>query len=243
MLPLWPALAKVTIATSSGAMWLALVSHFTMGLIALGSGTIALVVAKGGDLHKKSGIAFTVAMIFLGLSAAAISRYEGVGFGAGGLFTVYLVWTAMTTVKKMPGTGRTMDIAFMLVAFALAAMMYSSGIKIWNLPGHSFEGVPAGMILFMGTVSLLAAIGDARMVIAGSIRGARRIARHLWRMCFALFIGTGSFFLGQSKFIPEPVRFLPMLFVLALAPLFILLYWMWRIRLRRRLSGVIIAAP
>jgi hypothetical protein len=51
-------------------------------------------------------------------------------------------------------------------------------------------------------------------------------------MCFALFIATGSFFLGQMKFIPEPVRIVPLLLVLALAPLPFLLYWMWRVRVR-----------
>jgi len=97
------------------------------------------------------------------------------------------------------------------------------------------------MILFLGTVCLLAAIGDLRMIREGALRGTRRLARHLWRMCFGLFIATGSFFIGQMKFIPEPIRVVPLLFVLGIAPLPILLYWMWRVRLRRRVSGLIVA--
>ena len=102
-------------------------------------------------------------------------------------------------------------------------------------------GVPAGMIFFLGTVSLLAAIGDARMIREGGLRGTRRLARHLWRMCFGLFVATGSFFIGQAKFIPAPIRVMPLLLALGIAPLVILLYWMWRIRLRRRVSGLILA--
>ena len=62
-------------------------------------------------------------------------------------------------------------------------------------------------------------------------------------MCFALFIATGSFFLGQMKFIPEPIRIVPVISALAVAPLVILLYWMWRVRLRRRLTGIIVGQP
>jgi hypothetical protein len=61
-------------------------------------------------------------------------------------------------------------------------------------------------------------------------------------MCFALFIATGSFFLGQMKFIPEPVRIVPLLLVLAFAPIPFLGYWMWRVRVRGRLSGIVIGA-
>ena len=96
---------KVSIATASGTLWLTLVSHFAVGLVALVSGATALAVNKGSGLHKKSGIVFTVAMILLGLSASAISVYEGKS-AVGGIFVVYLVFSALTTVKPLPGTGR-----------------------------------------------------------------------------------------------------------------------------------------
>ena len=66
------------------------------------------------------------------------------------------------------------------------------------------------------------------------------VAHELLHMCFGLFIATGSFFFGQAKFIPEPIRIGPLLGALGVAPLVILLYWMWRIRLRRRLTGIIV---
>src|SRR5216684_2471518 len=43
----------LTIATSSGIVWLMLVSHFGAALVALLAGTIALSVVKGGRLHKR----------------------------------------------------------------------------------------------------------------------------------------------------------------------------------------------
>ncbi len=60
-------------------------------------------------------------------------------------------------------------------------------------------------------------------------------------MCFGLFIATGSFFLGQTQFVPAPIRVVPLLLVLAIAPLVLLLYWVWRVRLRRHVSGLVVA--
>jgi hypothetical protein len=233
---------KITIATSSGALWFFLVTHFGSALVALFAGTVALVVAKGGQLHKKSGMIFVVSMIIAGLLASVISVYAGKSI-VGGIFVCYLIYTATTTVKPLPGSGRRMDIALMIMAFAFGAAMLWDGFVIWGLPGHARGGVPAGMVLFLGTVCTLAAIGDARMIREGGLRGPRRLARHLWRMCFGLFIATGSFFFGQASFIPEPIRIGPVLAVLGVAPLVVLLYWMWRVRLRRKLSGLIVAQP
>jgi amino acid permease len=85
------------------------------------------------------------------------------------------------------------------------------------------------MMFFLGSVALLAALGDIRMMLAGGLEGAHRIARHLWRMCFLLFIASGSFFLGQAKVIPKPIRIFPLLAIPALLPLVLLLYWLARV--------------
>ena len=55
-------------------------------------------------------------------------------------------------------------------------------------------------------------------------------------MCFATFIATGSFFLGQAKVFPEPVRIVPLLAIPALAPLVLMLYWLARVAVGRRFS-------
>ena len=230
----------LTIATSTGIIWLTLVTHFGVALIALAAGTIALVVAKGGRLHKQSGIVFACAMIITGILASVLSAYEGKSV-IGGLFVCYLVFTATTTVKPFSWAGPGVDITLMIFAFAAATMLFAQGVVVWQKPHHMVAGVPAGMIFFLGTVCLLAAIGDLRMIRGGALRGTRRLARHLWRMCFGLFVATGSFFFGQVKFIPAPLRIMPLLSALGVAPLVILLYWMWRVRLRRRVSGLIIA--
>jgi uncharacterized membrane protein len=229
---------RVTLATSTGLPFLALAFHVATGLTALVAGFMALAVRKGGKWHRRSGMVFVCAMIAMGITAVGISLYEGKEGFTGGALTAYLVFTAWTTVKPLPGAGRRVDIALMVLAFAFAAAGFAHAFKALGRPGNQIEGVPAGMMVFMATIVLLAAIGDARMIRAGGIRGPRRLARHLWRMSFGLFIASGSFFLGQMKFIPEPIRIVPLIVVLAVSPLMMLLYWMWRVRLKQNLRGV-----
>jgi hypothetical protein len=99
-------------------------------------------------------------------------------------------------------------------------------------------------------VLLLAAGGDVRMLLRGGVVGSTRIARHLWRMCFGLFIATGSFFLGPAN---RPLRLLSsvgfhqhvfrtllrqeVLLVLAVLPLLFLIFWLMRIRFTKAFRG------
>jgi hypothetical protein len=235
---------RVTFATSAGIVWLVLAVHFAAGLVSIVGGTVALSVAKGGPLHKQSGLVFTWAMIVLGLTAAGIGTYESrPSQVSAGLVAAYLVFSAMTTVKPLPRIGRRFDMALMVLAFAYAAASLYGGVSEWLDPTLEVVGRPRVVPpLVIGTVILLAAIGDLRTIRAGGLRGSRRLARHLWRMCFALFVATGSFFLGQVRFIPEPVRILPLLLVLAFAPIVFLFYWMWRVRVRGRMGGIVVGA-
>jgi hypothetical protein len=233
---------RVTFMTSSGIVWLGLAVHFAAGLASIIAGAVALSAAKGGRLHKQSGLVFTWGMVVLGLTAAVIGTYEMIPSQVfSGLLVAYLVFTAITTVKSLPRIGQRINVALMVLAFAYAVASLYGGVTEWLDPTVEVVGRPRVVPpLVVGTVILLAAIGDLRAIRAGGLQGSRRLARHLWRMCFALFIATGSFFLGQMKFIPEPVRIVPLLLVLAFAPIPFLLYWMWRVRVRGRLSGIVI---
>jgi heme/copper-type cytochrome/quinol oxidase subunit 4 len=85
-----------------------------------------------------------------------------------------------------------------------------------------------------------------RILRSGNLRGSRRLVRHLWRMCFALFIATASFFLGQAKVFPQPIRIPALLALPVVAVLVTMLYWLWRVRTRRALrsfGGVGAAGP
>jgi hypothetical protein len=211
--------------------------HIAAGLTALASGAVALCAAKGGKLHRTSGTAFVVAMSAMSATGAALAASHGQRFNlAQGVLTFYLVTTAWLAARPAIGWRRPLAVAAMLVASGVALYDIRLGSEALASPRGMIDGAPAAFIAFFGLVAAIAAIGDLRLAVSGRLENAARLARHLWRMCFAMFIATGSFFLGQARVIPEPIRIYPLLTVAALLPLVLLLYWLKR-TLRRRAPG------
>jgi len=82
---------------------------------------------------------------------------------------------------------------------------------------------------------ILAAAGDLRVIRSGVPRGGPRLARHLWRMGFALFIAAGSFFSIRervAKILPDPFTTAPVLTLPILLLFGAMFYWLWRVRRR-----------
>ena len=99
------------------------------------------------------------------------------------------------------------------------------------------------MEFLLGVVVLLAAVGDVRMLLQGGVSGAQRIARPLWRMCFGLFIASGSFFLGRQRIFPEFDRKPNVLIFLTILPLILLFLWLIRIRFANLSKGKSMLSP
>ena len=226
---------RLTLATAAGLPLLALAFHVTAGTVGLVAGSIAVVARKGGPWHRRSGVVFVYAMLAMGLAAVGISIYEGKQSVDGGAVAAYLVFTAWTTVRPLRGVGRRADIALMILAFVLALGGLAQAFVAFGTPGARIDGVPAAMAAFMSTVVLLAAVGDWRMIRGAPLKGARRLTRHLWRMCFGLFIATGSFVaqLVRMTFMPHWTRSVPVILLLAAGPLLVMVYWTWRVRWKR----------
>lgn len=200
-----------------------LVIHICAGLLALLSGAAAMLLRKGSRRHGLAGNLFFGAMLVMGSSAA----YLGNVFG--GLFVCYLVTTAWLTARRRGGETSVFDWGALVFALAFGVLTLMAGMEAAKSPKGSLNGVPAGMFFFLGSVGLLAAAGDIRMLVRGGVFGAKRVARHLWRMCFSFFIATGSFFLGQQQVFPTAWRGAAVWFVPALLPLVLLIFWLFRV--------------
>ena len=199
-------------------------------------GGVALLVKKGGTTHRRSGLLFVYAMLVLGISASILGNVLG------GLMTVYFVGTALTTVRPVSPWTRRINVAALAVAIGLALVDIVGGVKAFNSPGGLRNGVPFQMIFFIAAVMILAAIGDVRIMRFGMPRGGPRLARHLWRMCFALFIAAGSFFSIRervAKILPEPFTTAPMRALPILLVFGAMFYWLWRVRSRRPLPVLV----
>ena len=204
--------------------------HIVSGVIAIMSGFVAVFAVKGMTVHRKSGIIFVYSMIVLAFTGAVIAALQqGTVSVIGGSLAIYLVVTAMLTVQRRVPKFHWIDAVATTVGIAIGGLSVKVGIDGLNSPGGTVDGIPAGMVFLFATVALLGGVGDIRVMVAGDLQGARRIARHLWRMCFALFIASGSFFLGQAQVFPKPIRIFPLLAIPALLPLVLMLYWLLRV--------------
>jgi hypothetical protein len=223
-----------------------LVVHICAGSLGLLSGTAAMSFRKGSPRHVLAGKVFVASMLTMAVFAVylAIKRHQPNNIG-GGILTFYLIGTAWLTARRRDGETSRFDWIVLLIPLALGILTWMNGINVVRSGASSQDGVPVGMSFFMGSVMLLAAAGDVRMLVRGGVLGAKRIARHLWRMCFGLFIAAGSFFLGPSN---RPLRLLsavglgqhlsPALFstslylVLTILPLILLVFWLVRVRFK-----------
>jgi hypothetical protein len=205
--------------------------HICAGLVGLLSGAAAMSFRKGSRRHGLAGNVFFIAMLVMGSSAA----YLGNVFG--GLFACYLVTTAWLTARRRAGETSVFDWVGVVFALVMGVLTLTGGIEAARSPKGSLNGVPAGMFFFLGSVALLAAAGDIRMLVRGGVFGAKRVARHLWRMCFSFFIATGSFFLGQQQVFPAAWRGAAVWFVPALLPLVLLIFWTFKVRLTSAYRG------
>jgi hypothetical protein len=218
---------------------LAFVLHIGAGTIGLVSGTVAAFARKGGRLHRAAGTVFFVSMLVMAvfaiyLAVAMPGQIVNVFIGT---FALYLVATAWMTVRRKEGAvGVPEKIAFVVALilcapFAILSFQLAAGLPPFFKSAVPLEGPVLVAIYSFTSVLAIAAIADAKVVVAGGISGAPRIARHLWRMCLGLTLAAGSAFTnGLPRLLPGPMHVTPIFFIPQFLPLVLLIFWMIRVR-------------
>ena len=217
-------------------MQLTLLVHVLAGALGLLSGYVALSVSKGAGLHRKSGMLFVYAMVVMSMTGLLVSAARGIAPAINiptALLTFYLVITGMTTVGTRAAWSRRVDVGAMVTAFAIAAGCLAMAILSIGKGGRE-AGLAYPLVLF-GVAALVGGIGDRRVIRAGALKGAARLRRHLWRMCFALFLSSIAFYLGPDR-LPEALRIPALRVGAVLVPVAAIGYWRWRLRPRERAS-------
>ncbi|MGQ0588500.1 MAG: hypothetical protein ACT4N8_03055 [Sphingosinicella sp.] len=214
--------------------------HIGAGLLALPAGTIAVAVRKGGRLHARAGTAFFGSMVVLGITAAILGPFREPEplSPVAPLFVLYFVTTSWVAARRRDGSTGRFEI------LACAAALGTSAVMYWGvvMDGATTPAGP-GVIYVLASVCLLAGLLDLNAILRSPLTPARRIARHLWRMCFAFFIATGSFFIGQQDILPAAWRGSPALLLLGFAPFAVMAFWLARVRLGKRLRASLQALP
>jgi peptidoglycan/LPS O-acetylase OafA/YrhL len=219
-------------------MRLTLVIHILAGSVGLITGFIALFVVKGATVHRRTGILFVYSMVAMALAGGTMAIAKNVGVKINipsAVLAAYLVLTSLVAVRAPTPRTRWFTIGAMLAVIPVAAFDFIIAADLLADDKNRAFAVP---FFAFGVLGLLAIVGDIRVLRFGPLTGSRRIARHLWRMCFALLIACLSFFIGQAKVIPEPIRIMPLLSMPMLIVVIAMIYWLWRVRLRQTLRGL-----
>jgi len=241
---LWGSGARIYLQEEPMAYSPLMVVHILGGTAGLASGTAAMSFRKGSPRHVLAGKVFVASMLTMAVFAVylAVTRHQPNNIG-GGILTFYLIGTAWLTARQRDGETSRFDWMVLLIPLALGILTWRTAINVVRSGADSLDGVPVGMTFFMGSVMLIANAGDVRMLVGGGVAGAKRLARHLWRMCFGLFIASGSFFLGPSnrplrllsavgigKYLPPALFSTTLYLILTVTPLVLLVFWLVRVR-------------
>ncbi len=208
-----------------------LLVHICGGFVGLLSGFAAMTLRKGTARHGLAGNIFFVSMLCMSSAATYLAIVKSqAGNVFGGILTFYMVLTGWLTARRKDGETSPYDWVALLIPLATGAVILTFGVEAAQSATGSKAGVPTGMYFFLGAVSLLSAAGDIRMLVRGGLYGMHRVARHLWRMCFALFVASGSLFIARPHLFPVFMRKTGMLIFLGVLPLIMLIFWSINVR-------------
>jgi hypothetical protein len=149
--------------------------------------------------------------------------------------TSYLVFTGFNVFQPWELRRTWIDTAAAVAAFAIGLTSLGFGLSLLR------EGA-SPMLFMFGAVALSCAAADVRRIRSAAIFASTRLTRHLWRMSFALWIASASFFLGQAhKFFPAPLQSPLVIATPVIVPLAVMFYWLWRVRVKKSLPAFVLS--
>ena len=207
-----------------------LLLHICGAVVGLLSGFLAMLFRKGSGLHAAAGNVFFISMLCMSSSAAYIAEFmrpNKANFLVA-VLTFYLVATAWVAARRRDGKPGLFDRVALLVVLADGVGGWIWGLQAASSPRGLKDGMPAALFFIFGSIALLHAASDIRMIRRGGV-GAKRIARHLWRMSFALLITTLSLFPGQAKLFSAALRQTSLLYMPHVLLIGMIIFWLVRV--------------
>src|SRR4051812_16627950 len=168
-----------------------LLLHVSAATVALLSGGMAMIFRKGAGVHRLAGNLFCLSMVVMTTTAAYMASVSGVMINVvAASLTLYLVATGWLAARRREKTTGIADVIGLVAALGVAGGAFLCGVNTLNGHGGPLAGVPVQMYFIFGSVTLLFAAGDVRLLVRRGVSGAQRIARHLTRICVAMLIAT-----------------------------------------------------
>ena len=215
-------------------------AHIAMGTLSLLAGAGAMMLRKGSRSHAIAGETFVVAMLLMAGTGTIMSLaiVPVMGNVMGGLLTMYMVITAWATAYRPPRQAGAHEYLGMVFGIAIGVAGIVFGLEAASRTPQRLHGYDAMFYYIFGGIALLGAALDARMIARGGFSGSQRTARHLSRMCLAMYMATMSFFIGQAKLMPAWIREVRLNLIPVLLVVGALIFWLVKIRLLPALKRV-----
>src|SRR4051812_27771080 len=141
--------------------------HIAAAAVALLAGLVALFVAKGGQLHRKSGMLFVYAILSMCGAALVLAALKGqAGNVIASLTTAYLAITAVITVRPPAAVSRRWHVGLMVTAVAIGVVTTGLAIAAITSPSGKLFGLPWVPFFLFGVLCLSGAFGDFKTMRA-----------------------------------------------------------------------------
>ncbi len=212
-------------------------AHIGGGVAGIATGAIALASRKGGKIHRAVGKVFFGVMLICYIVATAVAPFLDEGQRTNtiaGLMALYLLLSGWAAAQRPEITAGVWQVVGLIAAVTIGgagAVFMQMGASD---PTGTIDGSPPQAFVIFMVAGLFAAAGEINVLARRTLSGPARVSRHLWRMCFSLFIASGSFFLGQMQMLPDWMISSQAYLVLALFPVVAMLLWLVLVRLPRR---------
>ena len=215
-----------------------LYAHIGGGTIGLLSGVVAIAARKGQAIHRAAGKIFLASMFVTYLIGAGVAPFLTDGqrpnFVAG-ILALYLLITAWLTVKQRRGTA---SIRTSYIGLVISLSIVVTGFIFMQMGANSatgtVDGSPPQAFLLFTIAGSFAALGDLNVILRKGLSGTARLSRHLWRMCFSMFIASGSLFFGQPQVFSDAFNQSIASPILSFSPLIAMAVWLVLVRLKKR---------
>jgi uncharacterized membrane protein len=199
--------------------------HVTGGTFALVAGGIAMLARKGERVHRFAGNVFFIAMLVMTVSAfvVAIVRDQSINITASTV-TFYMIVTSWVAATRKDGEIGRFETVALVGGLAVTASAFLFAV----------QGKDGGVVHYVfGSIAAIGVLSDLSVIVRGGLSGRQRIARHLWRMSFAMLVATGAYFAGQPEFVPDILRETRLNFAPIAVVLVLLLFWLVRVLFTR----------
>ena len=209
--------------------------HVCGAIVALLSGFMTMGLRKGSGLHGAAGTIFSVSLFTASAAGAYMAAFIKPNNGnvMGGVLTCYLVATGWMAAKRRDRKVDSFDFSALLVAVAIGTAGVTWGFQAALSRTGLKDGYPPAMYFIFGSIALLFAASDVRMVVRGGVSGAQRIARHLWRMSVSLLFALISFYPSRAHLFPKWLNETKLLYVPHVLLVGAMLFWLVRVSRKR----------